>query len=51
MVGFRSVVYAWGVRKKGPVFVAMFMPLGMVAAVILGVTFLGDDIYIGRLAT
>ncbi|XP_019157920.1 PREDICTED: WAT1-related protein At3g28050-like [Ipomoea nil] len=47
MVGFRSVVYAWAVRKKGPVFVAMFIPLGMVAAVIMGVTFLRDDLYTG----
>nr|GME13624.1 WAT1-related protein At3g28050-like [Ipomoea batatas] len=47
MVGFRSVVCAWAVRKKGPVFVAMFIPLGMVAAVIMGVTFLRDDLYTG----
>nr|GMD97037.1 wat1-related protein [Ipomoea batatas] len=47
VVGFRSVVYAWATRKKGPVFVAMFLPPGIVAAAIMGITFLGDDLYTG----
>ncbi|KAG5062038.1 hypothetical protein JHK85_003221 [Glycine max] len=25
----RSVVYAWACRKKGPIYVAMFYPLGI----------------------
>ncbi|OIT20527.1 PREDICTED: WAT1-related protein At3g28050-like [Nicotiana attenuata] len=47
MVGVRSVVQTWAVKKKGPVFVAMFMPLGMVVAVLMGVAFLHDDVYTG----
>lgn len=34
--------------KKGPLYVAMFKPLGIVFAVIMGITFLGDSIYLGR---
>lgn len=33
--------------KKGPVFVAMFKPLQIVFAVIMGITFLGDYILEG----
>ncbi|KAE8023426.1 hypothetical protein FH972_009120 [Carpinus fangiana] len=40
-------VHLWAIRKKGPVFVAMFKPLGIVIAVIMGVTFLGDTLYLG----
>lgn len=44
----RSVVTVWACRKKGPVYVAMFNPLGMVIALDMGVVFLGDSIYLGR---
>ncbi|XP_059316559.1 WAT1-related protein At3g28050-like [Lycium ferocissimum] len=47
MVSARSLVQTWAVKKKGPVFVAMFMPLGMVVAVLMGVAFLHDIVYIG----
>ncbi|XP_057448445.1 WAT1-related protein At5g40240-like [Lotus japonicus] len=49
VVTMRSVVYAWAFRKKGPIYVAMFSPLGMVIAVVLGVLFLGDILYLGSL--
>ena len=48
MVAFRGAVYAWVLHKKGPVFVAMFKPVGIVIAVIMGVTFLGDKLHVGR---
>lgn len=48
MVATRSVVAAWACRKKGPVYVALFSPLGMVIAVVMGITFLGDNLYLGR---
>ncbi|XP_059658546.1 WAT1-related protein At3g28050-like [Cornus florida] len=47
VVALRSVAQTWVLRKKGPVFVTMFKPLGMVIAVIMGVTFLGDILHIG----
>lgn len=36
-------------KKKGPVFVVMVKPVGMIAAVIMGVTFLGDILHVGKL--
>ncbi|XP_059656019.1 WAT1-related protein At5g40240-like isoform X2 [Cornus florida] len=47
VIAFRSVAHTWALRKKGPVFVTMFKPLGMVIAVVMGVTFLGDTLHIG----
>lgn len=47
VVATRSVVAAWACRKKGPVYVALFSPLGMVIAVVMGITFLGDNLYLG----
>ncbi|GKA09279.1 EamA domain, WAT1-related protein [Tanacetum coccineum] len=44
---FHSTVVTWCLRKKGPVFVAMFMPLSIVIALLMGVTFLGDSLYLG----
>ncbi|XP_050276787.1 WAT1-related protein At3g28050-like isoform X3 [Quercus robur] len=49
VVAARSVVATWACRKKGPVFVALFSPLGMVIALVMGVTFLGDTLYLGSL--
>ncbi|KAI7757076.1 hypothetical protein M8C21_028476, partial [Ambrosia artemisiifolia] len=40
-------VVTWCLQKKGPVFVVMFTPLSIVIAVIMGVTFLGDSLYLG----
>ncbi|KAJ0692608.1 putative EamA domain-containing protein [Helianthus annuus] len=45
-VVFRSTI-TWCLEKKGPVFVAMFSPLSIVIAVIMGVTFLGDSLHLG----
>jgi len=44
-----SAIYAWGIHLKGPVYVAMFKPLSIVIAVAMGVMFLGDTLYVGRL--
>lgn len=44
---FNVVVQIWVLRMKGPVYVAMFKPLSIVIAVIMGVLFLGDSLYLG----
>lgn len=46
---FRTTVFTWCLRMKGPVYVSMFKPLGMVIAVILGSIFLGDALYLGSI--
>ncbi|KAJ7943608.1 WAT1-related protein [Quillaja saponaria] len=43
----QSVIHIWALGKKGPVYVSMFKPIGIVIAVALGVTLLGDTLYIG----
>ncbi|XAR65044.1 hypothetical protein NMG60_11009000 [Bertholletia excelsa] len=47
MVVCRNIMGAWVVRRKGPVFVTMFKPLGMVIALVMGIAFLGDALYLG----
>ncbi|KAK9277489.1 hypothetical protein L1049_007033 [Liquidambar formosana] len=47
VVALRNVVHTWALRKKGPVYVCMFKPLGIVIAVLMGVTFLGDILHLG----
>ncbi|KAK0589571.1 hypothetical protein LWI29_015938 [Acer saccharum] len=42
-----NAIHAWGVRMKGPVYVAMFKPLSIVIAVAMGVMFLGDTLHLG----
>lgn len=37
----------WCLKKKGPVFVAMFNPLSIVIASTMGVIFLGDSLHLG----
>ncbi|KAL5582510.1 hypothetical protein UlMin_014952 [Ulmus minor] len=44
---FSSVVHTWGVRLKGPVYVAIFRPFSIAIAAVAGVIFLGDDLYVG----
>lgn len=34
----------------GPVFVAMFKPLGIIITVVVGIIFMGETFYLGRLA-
>ncbi|KAL6983641.1 hypothetical protein U1Q18_017021, partial [Sarracenia purpurea var. burkii] len=46
-VSFRNIVYAWIIRKKGPVFVTMAKPLEMVIAPLMGIVFLGDTLHLG----
>ncbi|XP_021742004.1 WAT1-related protein At3g28050-like [Chenopodium quinoa] len=46
-VGIVNTVNTWACRVKGSVFVAMFKPLQMIIAVILGVSFLGDVLHVG----
>ncbi|KAH9709087.1 WAT1-related protein [Citrus sinensis] len=46
-VSVRSVLHTWALRKKGPVYVSMFKPLGMVVALVFGIAFLGDTLYLG----
>lgn len=40
---------SWCLRRKGPVFVCMFKPLGIAIAAVAGVVFLGDTLYLGSL--
>ncbi|KAK4847135.1 hypothetical protein QYF36_026005 [Acer negundo] len=42
-----NAIHTWGVRVKGPVYVAMFKPLSIVIAVAMGVMFLGDTLHLG----
>ncbi|XP_037494390.1 WAT1-related protein At5g40240 isoform X2 [Jatropha curcas] len=42
-----SCIVTWCIQKKGPVFVAMFKPLGIAIAAFLGVIFLGDTLHVG----
>ncbi|XP_050237202.1 WAT1-related protein At3g28050-like [Mercurialis annua] len=46
-VAIRNVVHTWACHIKGPLYTAMFNPLGMIIATLLGVSFLGDTLYIG----
>ncbi|XP_050379009.1 WAT1-related protein At3g28050-like [Argentina anserina] len=42
-------VQTWCIKKKGPVFVAMFKPLGIAIAATLGAIFLGEELHVGSL--
>ncbi|KAI7753259.1 hypothetical protein M8C21_001174 [Ambrosia artemisiifolia] len=46
---FLVTVQSWCVRRRGPLFVAMFHPVGIVIANLIGVIFLGDGFYLGSL--
>ncbi|KAH9709085.1 WAT1-related protein [Citrus sinensis] len=46
-VALRSLAHTWACHKKGPVYVSMYKPLGIVFAIIMGVTLLGDTLYLG----
>ncbi|KAK1415717.1 hypothetical protein QVD17_31502 [Tagetes erecta] len=45
--GFQITIVLWCLKMKGPLFVSIFQPLGIVIAAILGVLFLGDGLYLG----
>ncbi|XWS40777.1 hypothetical protein CRYUN_Cryun17cG0024600 [Craigia yunnanensis] len=44
---FSSAVHTWGIRLKGPVFVAIFRPTSIVIAVVMSAIFLGEAVYLG----
>ncbi|KAL4352674.1 hypothetical protein GQ457_06G033870 [Hibiscus cannabinus] len=44
---FSAVVHTWGVRLKGPVYVASFAPASIVIAAVMSAMFLGEAIYLG----
>ncbi|KAM7512431.1 hypothetical protein LguiB_011306 [Lonicera macranthoides] len=44
---FRIGVHTWCLQDKGPIYVAMFRPLGISIAVFMGVMFLGETLHIG----
>ncbi|KAK9684133.1 hypothetical protein RND81_10G188600 [Saponaria officinalis] len=44
---FRNTVVTWCLRERGPVFVATYKPLSIVIAIIMGLTFLKDNLYLG----
>lgn len=47
VVSMRSITHIWACGKKGPVYVAMFTPLGMVMALAMGLLFLGESLSLG----
>jgi drug/metabolite transporter (DMT)-like permease len=47
--GLGTTIHTWGLHVKGPVYVALFRPLSIAIAVILGVLFLGDNLYLGSI--
>ncbi|KAJ0037714.1 hypothetical protein Pint_23040 [Pistacia integerrima] len=48
-VALRNLVHAWACHKKGPVYVSMFKPVGIIIAVVMAVTLLGDTLYPGSI--
>ncbi|XP_039063599.1 WAT1-related protein At5g40240-like [Hibiscus syriacus] len=44
---FSSCVHTWGVRLKGPVFVAIFKPTSIVIAAVMSAIFLGEALHLG----
>ncbi|XP_047306951.1 WAT1-related protein At5g40240-like isoform X2 [Impatiens glandulifera] len=46
-IAIRFNIITWCLHEKGPLFVTMFKPLGMVIAVISGMVLLGDALYLG----
>lgn len=41
------LVHTWGLRVKGPVYVALFKPLSIAIAAVLSAIFLGDALHLG----
>ncbi|GER32829.1 nodulin MtN21 /EamA-like transporter family protein [Striga asiatica] len=46
---FQVSIIMWCVRRKGPVFVSLFHPLGVIFAIALGIIILGEALYLGSL--
>ncbi|XP_027177812.1 WAT1-related protein At5g40240-like [Coffea eugenioides] len=47
--GISILVNSWGLRIKGPVYVALFTPLSIPIAAVMGFIFVGDDLCLGSL--
>ncbi|KAK3407777.1 hypothetical protein EUGRSUZ_J00147 [Eucalyptus grandis] len=45
----RNCVHTWAIRLKGPLYVAMFKPVSVVIAFVMGFFFLGDALCLGSL--
>ncbi|KAL6562614.1 hypothetical protein OROGR_003621 [Orobanche gracilis] len=48
-VSYRLYVTAWCIWKTGPFFVSLFKPLTIVVAIVIGVIFMKDVLYLGSL--
>ncbi|KAL0305043.1 UNVERIFIED_CONTAM: WAT1-related protein [Sesamum angustifolium] len=48
-IAYRLYVTAWCLWRTGPLFVALFKPLTIVIAVVIGVIFMKDILYLGSL--
>lgn len=44
----RYSIITWCLKEKGPLYVALFKPLGMIIAEIFGIFFFGDKLHLGR---
>ncbi|KAK6931089.1 EamA domain [Dillenia turbinata] len=49
VAALRGLIHAWAVHQKGPIYVAMFRPVGIVIAAAMGITLLGDTLYSGSI--
>ncbi|KAK8534039.1 hypothetical protein V6N13_028278 [Hibiscus sabdariffa] len=47
-LSFTSLTHMWGVRLKGPVFVASFKPIQIVIALVMSAIFFGEAVFLGR---
>ncbi|XP_057982832.1 WAT1-related protein At5g40230-like [Malania oleifera] len=47
VLSFGSVIHTWGLRLKGPLYVAIFKPFSIAIAAAMSVVFLGDCLYLG----
>lgn len=45
---FQVSITMWCVKRKGPLFVSIFHPLGVILAMGMGVIILGEGLYLGR---
>ncbi|KAL0421334.1 UNVERIFIED_CONTAM: WAT1-related protein, partial [Sesamum latifolium] len=48
-IAYRLYVTAWCLWRTGPLFVALFKPLTIVIAIVIGVIFMKDILYLGSL--
>ncbi|KAM7512424.1 hypothetical protein LguiB_011299 [Lonicera macranthoides] len=46
---FGNIIHIWGLHVKGPVYVALFKPLSIAIAAVMGVILLGDAFCIGSI--